>query len=84
VSILKLLFRLLANDIADIPDIPRIYEGLEMQKQVAGRQMKLASAFRKHMTEGQTYNAPNARRVNFYKQVIELAMEVNFLSFRVL
>jgi len=44
---------------------------------VIERQKILASAFRKHMTEGQTYDTSNSNRRAFYKRVTELADKVN-------
>jgi hypothetical protein len=92
-SILQLLPGLLANYITDIPKLPHFDEGtgkkfyeekLEQCVSMAIKhQMRLASAFHEHMTKGQTYHAPNSNRETFYKQVIELAKEVNFLSFAV-
>jgi hypothetical protein len=41
-------------------------------------QAKLASAFRDRMTEGQSYQGPNAYRKDFYKKVTQLADEVSF------
>jgi hypothetical protein len=45
---------------------------------VKHRQAKLASAFRRHMTEDQSYQGQNAYRKGFYKNVTELAEKVSF------
>jgi hypothetical protein len=45
---------------------------------VERRQAKLASAFRKRMTEGQSYQGQNAYRKHFYQEVTQLAEEVSF------
>jgi hypothetical protein len=45
-------------------------------------QAKLASAFHDRMTEGQSYQGPNAYRNGFYKKVTQLADEVSFRKFR--
>ncbi|KAF8310608.1 uncharacterized protein EI90DRAFT_3139371 [Cantharellus anzutake] len=44
-------------------------------------QKRLASAFREHMTAGQSYYTSNPNREIFYHKVIELTDKVNFLSF---
>jgi hypothetical protein len=56
----------------------------ELVKLAADRQRKLASAFREHMTEGQTEYASNSYRREFYRDVTVDAEEVNFLPFPVL
>jgi hypothetical protein len=91
VTILQLLLRLLANYVADIPELPHFDVGIgkelyekkpeECVSMVIKRHVRLASAFREHMTKGQTYHNSNSNRETFYKQVIKLANEVNFLSF---
>jgi hypothetical protein len=45
------------------------------------RQAKLAKTFHHHMTEGQSFQGPNAYRRHFYKEVIQLANEVSFCEF---
>ncbi|KAF8498580.1 hypothetical protein F5888DRAFT_1802761 [Russula emetica] len=59
--------------IAKEQDIPRLDEvaakkvNKEMRTElVVKRQMRLASAFREHMTEGQTYHTSNSNRRTFY------------------
>jgi hypothetical protein len=47
-------------------------------KDVELRQAKLADAFRDRMTEGQSYQGPNAYRKGFYEKVTQLADEVSF------
>jgi hypothetical protein len=92
VIIIRLCPGLLTNGVADIPDIPLdkvAAENLSQEERdkymtlVADRQKKLASAFRKHMTEGQKYDTPNPYRVTFYTEVTNAAEVVNFLSFPV-
>jgi hypothetical protein len=48
---------------------------------VEARQMSLASAFRKQMTEGQSFETQNTYRTNFYRDVTDLANKVSFLTF---
>jgi len=55
----------------------------QMDKSLLGRQKELATAFREHMTEGQTYHSPNPYRSTFYTEVTNEAEEANFLSFPV-
>jgi hypothetical protein len=93
VIVLQLLPGLLANVIADVPEIPipRFDEGpgKKLDKEnpeecvlmVVNRQKRLASAFREYMTKGQTCHTSNSNRRTFYNQVIKLANEVNFRSF---
>jgi hypothetical protein len=87
VIILQLFPGLLTNGVAEI--LESAPENLPQEKGdkvslVIGRQTYLASAFRKFMTEGQTYYTSNPYRKKFYADVIEEATEVNFLSFPVL
>ena len=56
-------------------------KGKHMSKAIViDRQKFLASAFRKHMTEGQDDSSNSYRRA-FYKRVTDLADKVYFLSF---
>jgi hypothetical protein len=83
--------RLLANGIADIPELPHLSkeaakeryreEPDECVSPVVNRQKKLASAFREHMTKGQSYHSSNSDRRTFYEDVTARAKQVNFLSF---
>jgi hypothetical protein len=50
---------------------------------VTDRQKDLASAFREHMTKGQTFHTTNSYRNEFYTDVINESKEVNFLFFPV-
>ena len=92
--ILRPLPGLLANGVADIPELPRVDE-VGSQKLfrdkpkgyvslVVNRQRALASAFHEHMTKGQAYHTSNSNRRTFYKDVTNMAERVNFLSFPVL
>ena len=90
--ILRLFPGLLTNGVADInklsfdkADAENLTqeERNEYVSMVAHRQKKLASAFREHMTKGQTYDAPNDYRNSFYMEVINAAERVNFPSFPV-
>jgi hypothetical protein len=45
------------------------------------RQAKLASAFRDRMSEGQSFQGPNAFRNEFYNNVMQAADEVRLLVF---
>ncbi len=56
----------------------------ETENGVKLRQATLASAFRNRMTEGQSYQGPNAYRKEFYKRVIQLANDVSFRGFLIL
>jgi hypothetical protein len=87
VIILRLLRRLLANDVLDIPRVDGVaaknmYKEMptEYVSLVVERQKRLASAFREHMTEGQTYHTTNSNRRTFYTDVTNMAKQVNFLS----
>jgi hypothetical protein len=46
--------------------------------QVEERQRQLASAFRGRMSEGVEFRRHNPYRQDFFKQVIQLASDVNF------
>ncbi len=85
--ILRLFPGLLTNGVADIPQLSLDeVNGLtkeELAKLAADRQRRLASAFREHMTEGQTQDASNSYRREFYREVTAEAEEVNFLPFPV-
>jgi hypothetical protein len=90
VIILSLFPGILTNGVADISkllgDLEAVTEILPQEMRdkyvtlAADRQMKLASAFREHMTKGQTYQAPNSYREAFYTEVVNEAKEVNFRS----
>ena len=88
--ILRLFLGLLANGVADIDKLlldKAVVEKLSQKKRakymslLVDRQEKLASAFREHMTEGQTYHSPNPYRSRFYTDVTNEAEAVTFLSF---
>ena len=88
--ILRLFSGLLTNGIAEISKIrldQAIAEILPQEKRdeyvtlITDRQKGLASAFREHMTKGQTYHTTNPYRNVFYRDVINEAKEVNFPSF---
>ena len=85
--ILPLFPGLLTNGIADIRQLSldeTVAEDLPREERVklaADRQRDLASAFRELMTEGQTYEASNSYRSDFYAEVTSEAEEVNFLPF---
>ena len=66
----------------DIGNMTEEVRGLN-ESLVEARQMSLASAFRKQMTEGQSFKNPNAYRTNFYRDITDLANKVSFLAFRV-
>jgi hypothetical protein len=92
VIILRLFPGLLTNGIAEIPKIrldKAVFEFLPQEKRdeyvtfITDRQQGLASAFREHMTKGQTYHTTNPYRKAFFTDVINEAKEVNFLSFPV-
>jgi hypothetical protein len=54
---------------------------LSQKDVVLGRQMELARTFRERMTKGQSFEASNDYRKNFYRDVISLASaEVNFCA----
>jgi len=55
--------------------IPKTADGVE------SRQAELAKAFRRCMSEGQSYQSTNTYRDGFYKGVIELADQVSFREF---
>ena len=81
--------RLLTNDVAEIVKLS-LDDAVAQEKRnehvllAVDRQKKLASAFREHMTKGQTYQTSNLYRRTFYTDVVNEAEEVNFLFFRVL
>ena len=72
----RLFAGLLANGITDISKVPRLNEdaakeryGGEPMKSalwVKDRQMKLARAFREHMTKDQSYFTSSPNRTDFY------------------
>ena len=76
------------TDVATLPnlddlDVKNMSE-IERNKHVSyviDRQAWLAETFRNHMTTGQTFNISNTYRNKFYKNVADLADEVNFLTF---
>ena len=88
---LWLLPELGANGIADVPQLPNLdksdVENMSKNKRevhgssVKARQAWLAKTFRELMTTGQSFNISNAYRNTFYKNVTDLADEVNFLTF---
>jgi hypothetical protein len=55
--------------------IPKTADGVE------SRQAELAKAFRRYMSEGQSYQGTNDYRKGFYNKVIELAKMVSFREF---
>ncbi len=88
--IFRLLPGLLANGVADIPDLDNAdiknlskEDRKDYVSSVVERQRELASAFRERMTAGQSYDSSNLYRESFYDEVIKLADEVKFLSFPV-
>jgi hypothetical protein len=92
VIILRLFPRLLTNGVAEMDKSLLGKADVEMfslRKRakyvtlLVGRQKELATAFREHMTEGQTYHSPNPYRSTFYTEVTNEAEEANFLSFPV-
>jgi hypothetical protein len=50
---------------------------IDSEENVIKRQEALADAFRKRMTEGQTFNVSNEYRENFYNKVIHSANDVS-------
>jgi hypothetical protein len=78
---------LLTNGVADIPKLS-LDDAVAQETRnehvtlAVDRQKKLASAFREHMTEGQTDQTSNDYRRTFYEEVVREAMKVNFPSFR--
>jgi hypothetical protein len=50
---------------------------IDSEENVIKRQEALADAFRKRMTEGQTFNVSNEYRENFYNKVIASAKNVS-------
>lgn len=89
--ILRVLPGLLANGVVGIPELPCVDEvgGRKLFREkpedyvslVVYRQRALASAFHKHMAEGQTYHTSNSNRKTFCKDVTDMAKRVNFPSF---
>jgi hypothetical protein len=83
-SLLKITRRQLET-IAKEQDIPRVdgvaaknmYKEMptEYVSLVVERQKRLASAFREHMTEGQTYHTTNSNRRTFYTDVTNMAKQ---------
>ena len=88
---LWLLPELGANGIADVPQLPNLdksdVENMSRNEReghgsyVRARQAWLAKTFRELMTTGQSFNISNAYRNTFYKNVTDLADEVNLLTF---
>ena len=89
---LRLFPGLFTNDVADLSKFKlpeaaakKLSEETrdEYVRLLAIRQKELASAFREHMTKGQTYDTPNPYRSAFYTEVTTEAEKVKFLSFSV-
>jgi hypothetical protein len=53
----------------------------QTKQEVIDRQASLASTFRSHMTEGQSFGGPSLYRKDFYKKVMEKA-DAAKVSFR--
>jgi hypothetical protein len=84
VIILRLLHGSVANDVTDISSlshVDKVTANAEPNKYVPlaiERQRWLASAFRDHMTKGQTYHTTNSNRKTFYTDVMNTTGEVIF------